>query len=80
MSRGSGTSSSIVQTLCIHPLTAMKIKDSSWFFGPDRNGVELEVLALERGLDRFTVIHAMALNPKWRREYSWVTGWPRRSR
>lgn len=48
-----------------------------FFFGPDPDGRELEVAAVELSAGRLRVIHAMALRDRFGIDYSEALGWRR---
>jgi len=51
--------------------------DLIWFIGPDRNGIELEILAIDEPGGGVKVIHAMSLRDWFRDDYARVVGWPK---
>lgn len=47
------------------------------FFGDDREGVAIEVMAVEREEDEFLVIHSMNLRDRFRGYYEEARQWRR---
>lgn len=47
------------------------------FFGPDSEGIELEVVAVEIDEENFLVIHAMRLRDRYKAAYEEATRWRR---
>jgi hypothetical protein len=45
------------------------------FLGPDRNGIPLEVIALELADGDLLVIHAMKLSTKYRGDFDRISRW-----
>lgn len=51
-------------------------RDKRWIFlGEDREGVALEVIAVENDEANLLVIHAMEMRPRYRRAYAEVRRW-----
>jgi len=53
-------------------------RDAALFLGPDRDGVPLEVLAIELAESDLVVVHAMRLRRRYLDEYRMVMRWHER--